>query len=406
MLSSSGSPDPGLRRPLALLALFCLYFFRDPDREIPSGPVAVSPADGKVVAIKPEGGLNRLSIFLNVFDVHVNRTPIGGAIEKVHYQQGQFLVASREECSSDNEQNIVTVSRRRHHGDLQTDRRTDRPPHRLQQEARRPCRHRRAHRPDQVRLALRRAVRAGVGDHGPARRARLRRLQRDRAATRSEAPMSLKDRLVDPSSPDRRPRKAAYALPTLFTAGNIFLGYISILRSFQGAMLAASGTAGAAEHFTVAAQAIGAAVVLDGLDGRIARMTNTTSAFGREMDSLADVISFGLAPAVLAFAWGVQFIEPIIGVKVRGQIFNAGYFIAFLFLLCGACRLARFNVQVNPIPKNPGRPDRKYFVGLPIPAAAAMVAAVVWAQRCPADRAGGRSRVAGWGCWRCSASSW
>jgi CDP-diacylglycerol--serine O-phosphatidyltransferase len=108
-------------------------------------------------------------------------------------------------------------------------------------------------------------------------------------------------------------------------------------------------------------------------------MTNTTSAFGREMDSLADVISFGLAPAVLAFAWGVQFIEPIIGEKARGQIFNAGYFIAFLFLLCGACRLARFNVQVNPIPKNPGRPDRKYFVGLPIPAAAAMVSAVVWA---------------------------
>jgi len=191
--------------------------------------------------------------------------------------------------------------------------------------------------------------------------------------------MTLRDRFVDPNSPERRPRKAAYALPTLFTAGNIFLGYISILRCFQGAMLAASGSAGAAEHFTVAAQAIIAAVVLDGLDGRIARMTNTTSAFGREMDSLADVISFGLAPAVLAFAWGVQFIEPIVGQKMRGQIFNAGYFIAFLFLLCGACRLARFNVQVNPIAKNPGRPDRKYFVGLPIPAAAAMVAAVVWA---------------------------
>ena len=191
--------------------------------------------------------------------------------------------------------------------------------------------------------------------------------------------MSLKDRFVDPNSPDHRPRKAAYALPTLFTAGNIFLGYISILRSFQGAMQAASGSSAAAEHFAVAAQAIAAAVVLDGLDGRIARMTNTTSAFGREMDSLADVISFGLAPAVLAFAWGVQFIDPIMGETLRGQIFKAGSFVAFLFLLCGACRLARFNVQVNPIPKNPGRPDRKYFVGLPIPAAAAMVAAVVWA---------------------------
>src|SRR5579859_6090921 len=191
--------------------------------------------------------------------------------------------------------------------------------------------------------------------------------------------MSLKERLVDPKSPDRRPRRAAYALPTLFTAGNIFLGYISILRSFRGGILAAAGAGGAPEQFAIAAKAIGAAVFLDGLDGRIARMTNTTSDFGREMDSLADVISFGLAPAVLAFAWGVQFIDPSIGASIRGQIFNAGYFIAFLFLLCGAVRLARFNVQKNPIPKNPGRADRKYFVGMPIPAGAAMVAATVYA---------------------------
>jgi CDP-diacylglycerol--serine O-phosphatidyltransferase len=142
-------------------------------------------------------------------------------------------------------------------------------------------------------------------------------------------------------------------------------------------MLTAGGVAGAAEHFSIAAQAIGAAFVLDGLDGRIARMTNTTSDFGREMDSLADVVTFGMAPAVLAFAWGVQFVEA--GEKLRGQIFNIGYFTAFLFLLCGACRLARFNIQKNPVPKNPGRPDRKYFVGLPIPAAAALVGAVVFA---------------------------
>ena len=189
--------------------------------------------------------------------------------------------------------------------------------------------------------------------------------------------MSLKDRFVDPKSPDRRPRKAAYALPTLFTAGNIFLGFMSILRSFRGAMLASTGSAGASQHFMIAAQAIGAAFVLDGLDGRIARMTNTTSDFGREMDSLADVVTFGMAPAVLAFAWGVQFIDA--AGKFRDQFFNAGYFIAFLFLLCGACRLARFNIQKNPVPKNPGHPDRKYFVGLPIPAAAALVGAVVYA---------------------------
>lgn len=191
--------------------------------------------------------------------------------------------------------------------------------------------------------------------------------------------MALKDRLVDPNSPDRRPRRAAYALPTLFTAGNIFLGYISILRSFEGAMLAASGAPGAPEHFAIAAKAIGASVFLDGLDGRIARMTNTVSEFGKEMDSLADVISFGLAPAILAFAWGVQFVGPTLADAARSQLFNAGYFVAFLFLLCGAVRLARFNVTKNPVPKNPGRPDRKYFVGLPIPAGAAMVAAVVFA---------------------------
>jgi CDP-diacylglycerol--serine O-phosphatidyltransferase len=191
--------------------------------------------------------------------------------------------------------------------------------------------------------------------------------------------MALRDKLVDPHSPDRRPRRAAYALPTLFTAGNIFLGYLSILRSFRGAMLAASGGVGAPEHFAIAAKAIGVAVFLDGLDGRIARMTNTTSDFGREMDSLADVVSFGMAPAVLAFAWGVQFVSPTLGAPLLHQLMNAGYLIAFLFLLCGAARLARFNIQKHPIPKNPGRPDRKYFVGLPIPAAAAMVAAVVFA---------------------------
>jgi CDP-diacylglycerol---serine O-phosphatidyltransferase len=191
--------------------------------------------------------------------------------------------------------------------------------------------------------------------------------------------MALRDRFVDPRSPDRRPRRAAYALPTLFTAGNIFLGYISILRSFRGAMQAASGAPGAAEHFSVAALAIGVAVFSDGLDGTIARLTHTTSDFGREMDSLADVISFGLAPAVLAIAWGVQFIESTLAESIRGPIFNAAYFVAFLFLLCGAARLARFNIQKNPIPKNPGRPDRKYFVGLPIPAAAGLVASVVFA---------------------------
>jgi len=87
-----------------------LYFFRDPERAVPAGPVAVSPADGKVVAVKPESPTaQRISIFLNIFDVHVNRTPIGGVIRKVEYQRGRFLVASREEASLQNEQNVITV---------------------------------------------------------------------------------------------------------------------------------------------------------------------------------------------------------------------------------------------------------------------------------------------------------
>lgn len=95
--------------PFYILALFCLWFFRDPDRTVPSGPVAVSPADGKVVLIKPLGKGTRVCIFLNVFDVHVNRTPIAGKVIDVTYKPGKFLVASKEEASTENEMNTITV---------------------------------------------------------------------------------------------------------------------------------------------------------------------------------------------------------------------------------------------------------------------------------------------------------
>jgi CDP-diacylglycerol--serine O-phosphatidyltransferase len=190
--------------------------------------------------------------------------------------------------------------------------------------------------------------------------------------------LRLQERLIDPRSPDRHPRRAAYALPTFFTAGNLFLGFYAMMEAFRGAMLTATA-ADANWHFRAAAIAIGAAVFLDGLDGRIARMTKTTSDFGREMDSLADVISFGIAPAVLAYIWGVEFAGAPPAPLTLEHLHRAGYFCAFIFLLRGAIRLARFNVQVNPVPKNPGRSDRKYFVGMPIPAAAGMVAAVVYA---------------------------
>lgn len=175
--------------------------------------------------------------------------------------------------------------------------------------------------------------------------------------------------------PNVRPRlrKGAYVLPSLFTVGNMFCGYFALMEAFKGAVSADI----AAQHFDAAAKAIGFAVLFDGLDGRIARMTNTTSAFGREFDSLADVITFGIAPAVLAFAWGIRWLDPMTGPHLLDQIQRAGWFLSFLFIMCGAARLARFNITTDPVPANPGRPGRKYFVGLPIPAGAGLVAAVV-----------------------------
>jgi phosphatidylserine decarboxylase len=96
--------------PFFVFAVFCLYFFRDPERKVPQGPYAVSPADGKVMAVKLEGKETiRVTIFLNIFDVHVNRSPVAGVIRKVEYKRGRFLVASKEVASVENEQNIVTV---------------------------------------------------------------------------------------------------------------------------------------------------------------------------------------------------------------------------------------------------------------------------------------------------------
>jgi len=101
---------PWFAVPLCLVAGFCLHFFRDPEREIPPGAVAVSPADGKVVALQAESpSLTRVSVFMNIFDVHVNRAPIAGRIKQVVYSRGKFLVASREEASRQNEQNLVVM---------------------------------------------------------------------------------------------------------------------------------------------------------------------------------------------------------------------------------------------------------------------------------------------------------
>ncbi len=148
-------------------------------------------------------------------------------------------------------------------------------------------------------------------------------------------------------------RRGAAILPMLFTTGNIFLGFWAIVKAFQG-------------RYEEAAPLIIWAGAFDMLDGRIARMTGTTSEFGAELDSIADVVSFGVSPAVLAFAWAF------------GTVPRAGWLAAFLFVMCGAFRLARFNVQ-----RHSG--DGRFFVGLPIPAAAAQVAVVVMAMPTPID---------------------
>jgi CDP-diacylglycerol---serine O-phosphatidyltransferase len=168
----------------------------------------------------------------------------------------------------------------------------------------------------------------------------------------------------------RRARRGLYILPSMFTAGNIAAGYYAISQAIQG-------TAADPWHFDQAAKAIGIAIVIDFLDGGIARLTNTASAFGRELDSLADVVTFGVAPAVVAWIWGFRMLPATTDPTIRMHVIQLGAIATFVFLLAGASRLARFNIQVNPQPSNPGRPGRKYFVGMPIPAGAGVVAAVV-----------------------------
>jgi CDP-diacylglycerol--serine O-phosphatidyltransferase len=145
----------------------------------------------------------------------------------------------------------------------------------------------------------------------------------------------------------RRPRRGVQVLPSLFTLANMFCGYACVVYAMRG-------------EFATAAPLIGIAVVLDMLDGRIARMTGTASEFGVQFDSMADVISFGMAPAILAFAWGLS---------ALGRL---GWAAAFLFVTGAALRLARFNVHAAST-------DKRYFIGMPSPAAAGVVAATVFA---------------------------
>jgi len=147
-------------------------------------------------------------------------------------------------------------------------------------------------------------------------------------------------------APHRRVRRGVYIIPSLFTLANLFCGYACVIYSMRG-------------EYATAAPFIGFAIVLDMLDGRIARMTGTASDFGLQFDSLADVVSFGVAPAILSFAWGLS------------SLGRLGWAAAFLFVTAAALRLARFNIQAPT-------GDKRYFVGMPSPAAASVPAATVY----------------------------
>ena len=183
----------------------------------------------------------------------------------------------------------------------------------------------------------------------------------------------------------RRFRKSVFVIPSLVTTANIFCGFYSVMESLLGVQSLSIGDVQlAAEHFDRAAINIGFAVLFDFLDGTIARMARATSEFGIELDSIADVLSFGIAPALLAFSWGYG--------QVAG-LHKLGWAASFLFVICGALRLARFNVlarQPKPDlpPKNP-KADKKAFVGMPIPAGASMIAAIVHFTPTPITHAGG-----------------
>lgn len=185
---------------------------------------------------------------------------------------------------------------------------------------------------------------------------------------------------VDAPRVERRGlKKGLYLIPSAFTAANIGMGFFATMTALRGFQLVGNGgeaeLARAAGHFDNAASAIGWAVLFDMLDGRIARMTKTTTEIGVQLDSLADVVTFGIAPAVLAYAWGY-------GAALRdgSDLHTLGWFLSFMYLMCGVFRLARFNVQAaRPRILAEGTPklDKKNFIGLPIPAAAGLIGALI-----------------------------
>jgi len=184
-------------------------------------------------------------------------------------------------------------------------------------------------------------------------------------------------------------KKGLYLLPSAFTAANVGMGYFAVMAALRGFQLLGGGTderivQAATAHFDNASRAIGWAILFDTLDGRIARLTKTTTEIGIQFDSIADVLTFGIAPAVLVYAWGYGSafgeISRLHGLDWGRQLDKLGWFLSFMFLICGAFRLARFNVQATrprTLAEGSAKVDKKSFLGLPIPAAAGLLAAIV-----------------------------
>jgi CDP-diacylglycerol--serine O-phosphatidyltransferase len=177
----------------------------------------------------------------------------------------------------------------------------------------------------------------------------------------------------------RNLKKGLYLIPSLFTAANIGMGFYAVMQTMHGFQLVGIGgdenLARAAQYFDFAARALGWAVLFDSLDGRIARMTKTTTEIGVQLDSIADMLTFGIAPAALIYAWSYGSVFP-----ENSTIHKIGWFISFMLVVCGAFRLARFNVQATRprvLAEGATKVDKKSFVGLPIPAAAGLLAAIV-----------------------------
>jgi CDP-diacylglycerol--serine O-phosphatidyltransferase len=165
-------------------------------------------------------------------------------------------------------------------------------------------------------------------------------------------------------------RRGIFLLPSLFTVGNLLCGYYASVSTLVGNSLQS-------DPFDHASKAIGLAILFDSLDGRVARLTGTNTEFGVQFDSLADVVSFGIAPGLLAYSWGVRHLPGLDTDSGVQQIAHFGWWFCLAFVVCCAWRLARFNVQGMA----PG--GSKYFVGMPTPAAAGMIAAVVHAFKSP-----------------------